>query len=188
MESADAVRQLMNSANEDILNEIRTTEQLQNTVYNDFLDLLTTENFFAPLLQSKSKELVGRFCINSRIAVHAAYITCGTSVFLDSPGHFEVTFTSSGLANVSSSWDQYFCIALTNNLSPYVQNKIRFTLSTKGWKCWWANGKFLFQPSMDAKLIEESVLLASLYPQEITRTDAVHRSPLTFDWTTACNS
>lgn len=188
MESADAVRQLMNSANEDILNEIRTTEQLQNTVYNDFLDLLTTENFFAPLLQSKSKELVGRFCINSRIAVHAAYITCGTSVFLDSPGHFEVSFTACGLPNVSMSWDQYFCVALTGNLSPYVQNKIRFTLNTKGWKCWWTNGKFCFQPSMDAKLIEESVLLASLYPQEITRTEAVHRSPLAFDWTTACNS
>jgi hypothetical protein len=184
MESADAVRQLINSANEDILKEIRTTEQLQNTVYNDFLDLLTTENFFAPILQSKSKELVGRFCIHSRLAVHAAYISCGTSAFLDSPGHFEVTFTSSGLANVSSSWDQYFCVALTTNLSPYVQNKIRFTLSTKGWKCWWTAGKFLFQPSMDARLIEESILLSSLYPREVERTDAVHRSPLVIDWST----
>ena len=188
MESADSVRQLINSANEDILKEIRSTEQLQQSVYNDFLDLLTNENFFSPLLQSKSKELVGRFCINSRIAVHAAYISCGSSVFLDSPGHFEVSFTASGLANVSASWDQYFCAALTSNLSPYVQNAIRFSLSTKGWKCWWTNGKFLFQPSMDARLIEESILLASLYPREIERKEPVHRSPLVVDWTTLANS
>ena len=188
MESADTIRQLINSANEDILKEIRTTEQLQNTVYNDFLDILTTDNFFSPLLQSKSKELVGRFCIHSRVAVHAAYISNGTSAFLDSPGHFEVSFTASGLANVSSSWDQFFCTALTTNLSPYVQNKIRFTLSTKGWKCWWANGKFNFQPTMDAKLIEESILLSSLYPRDVERTEAVHRSPLVVDWTTLTNS
>ena len=96
MESADTVRQLINTANEDILKEIRNTEQLQNSVYNDFLDLLTTDNFFSPLLQSKSKELVGRFCVQSRIAVNATYQTAGTAEFLDSPGHFEITFTSSG--------------------------------------------------------------------------------------------
>lgn len=188
MESSDAVRQLINSANEDILKEIRATEQLQNSVYNDFLDLLTTENFFSPLLQSKSKELVGRFCINSRIAVNASYQTAGTAEFLDSPGQFEISFTSSGIANVSSSWDQYFALSLTSNLSPYVQNKVRFQLSTKGWKCWWAKGKFIFQPAMDSKLIEESLLLASLYPREVTRIEAVHRSPLCIDWSMPANS
>ena len=188
MESADTVRQLINTANEDILKEIRNTEQLQNSVYNDFLDLLTTDNFFSPLLQSKSKELVGRFCVQSRIAVNATYQTAGTAEFLDSPGHFEITFTSSGLANVSSSWDQFFCISLTTNLSPYVQNSVRFKLSTKGWKCWWNHGKFFFQPSMDAKLIEESILLASLYPKDITRTEATHRSPLVIDWSMPINS
>ena len=187
MESADAVRQLINSANEDILKEIRCTEQLQQTVYNDFLDLLTIENFFAPLLQSKSKELVGRFCINSRIAVNASYQTSGSAEYLDSPGHFEITFTSSGLANVSSSWDQYFSQALTLNVSPYVQNSVRFSLTTKGWKCWWANGKFFFQPSMDAKLIEESILLASLYPRDVPRTEPAHRSPLLIDWSMPLN-
>lgn len=187
MESADAVRQLISCANEDILKEIRSTEQLQQTVYNDFLDLCTNENFFLPLLQSKSKELVGRFCVHSRIAVHATYQTCGSAEYLDSPGHFEIVFTSSGLANVSSSWDQYFSQALTLNLSPYVQNSVRFSLSTKGWKCWWAHGKFYFQPAMDAKLIEESILLASLYPQEIKRTEPVHRSPLLIDWSMPIN-
>jgi hypothetical protein len=182
MESADAVRQLINTANDDILKEIRSTEQLQQTVYNDFLDLLTNENFFAPLLQSKSKELVGRFCIHSRISVHATYQTSGAAEYLDSPGHFEIEFTSSGLANVSSSWDQYFSQSLTTNLSPYVQNTVRFGLSTKGWKCWWANKKFMFQPAMDAKLIEESILLASLYSsRDAPRTEAVHRSPLLLD-------
>ena len=188
MESADAVRQLINTANDEILQEIRTTEQLQNTVYNDFLNLLTNEDFFAPLLQSRSKEIVGRFCIHSRIAVHAEYVTCGTSAFLDSPGHFQVTFTSCGLPNVSMSWDQHFCLALTNNISPYVQNNVRFTMSTRGWKCWWAHGKFFFQPAMDAKLIEESILLAGLYPREVERNEAVHRSPLVVDWTMPANS
>lgn len=184
MESADAVRQYLNTANEEILKEIQTTERLQSSVYNDFIELLTNDLFFIPILQSKSKELVGRFCIKSLISIHAVYRTYGTSEFLDSPGHFEIEFTSSGIPQVSAAFDQYFSKSLTSHLSPYVQNNIRFRLSTSGWKCWWANNKFCFQPAADAKMIEESILLANLYtPLEITRKEPVQRSPLCLDST-----
>jgi hypothetical protein len=184
MESSDAVRQYINIANEEILKEIQNTERLQGSVYNDFLEVLTNEHFFIPILQSKSKELVGRFCLKSFISVHAIYKTYGTSEFLDSPGHFEIEFTSSGLPQVSAAFDKYFSKSLTTHLSPYVQNNIRIQLSAKGWKCWWAEGKFCFQPAADAKLIHESLLLASLFtPTEIPRKDPVHRSPLLLDST-----
>jgi hypothetical protein len=184
MESADAVRQYINTANDDILKEIQSTERLQSSVYNDFIELLTNEHFFIPLLQSKSKELVGRFCLKSLIAIRALYRTYGTSEFLDTPGHFEVEFTSAGIPQVSMAFDQYFSKSLTTNLSPYVQNNIRFRLSTSGWKCWWADGKFCFQPAADSKLIQESILLANLYtPMDMTRKDPVQRSPLCLDST-----
>jgi hypothetical protein len=189
MESADSVRQYLTLANEEIFNEIKTTEKLQLGVYNEFLDLLTNDLFFVPILQSKSKELVGRFCINSRIAIRAVYRTYGTCEFVDTPGHFEIEFTSSGLPNVSSAFDQYFSQSLTTHLSPYAQNNIRFTLSTKGWKCWWREGKFSFQPNSDAQLIADAGLLSSLFPSTHhptefwPRTEPVHKSHLCYDWT-----
>ena len=185
MESADSVKPYLIAANEEIFKEIKNTEQLQLSVYNEFLDLLTNELFFIPILQSKSKELVGRFCINSRIAIHGVYRTYGTCEFMDSPGHFEIEFTSSGLANISAAFDQYFSQSLTSHLSPYVQNSIRFTVSTKGWKCWWREGKFNFQPTSDARLIAEASLLASLFPEQVDekRVDPVKRLPICYDWT-----
>jgi len=179
MESADAVRSHLNIANEEIFKEIQSTERLQKKVYLEFLDLLTNDLFFIPILQSRSKEIVGRFCINSRIAVHCVYRTYGTSDFLDSPGHFEIKFTSSGLEGVSAQFDQYFSQSLTTHLSPYVQNSIRFMLSTKGWKCWWRDGLFCFQAAADTKLIEEAGLLASLYPVVLNeKKEPAHRSSL----------
>jgi hypothetical protein len=185
MESSDSVRTYINAANEDFLKELQTTEKLQLSVYNDLLLLLTKELFFQPLLESRSKQIVGRFCLLSNIAINASYLSYGTSEFLDAPGHFELEFASSGLPNVSSTFDSHLSASLTRNPTPHVKKTIRSKLNSLGWKAWWYDGKFCFQAIPDSKLIEETILLANMYssiPDFILPTEtSVHQSPIVYD-------
>lgn len=194
MESSNNIQPFILSANEDVLRELKSTETLQLSVYNQLLDLLTKDIFFEPLLKSKSKELVGRFCLQSTIAIHASYISYGASEYMDTPGHFEIEFTASGIPNISASFDSHFCEALSVNPSPFVKKIVRAKLEALGWKAWWYDGKFNFQSIPDSELIKEAIYVGKFYnpiPEfnwEINKDEwkeakPVSKSPLLFDHT-----
>lgn len=164
MESADNVKNLITSAEAAILQEAKSTESLQFKIYFSFLDLLTNDRFFKPLLACPARELKGRFCLESCISVHAQFYTPGLSQFRDSPGYFKISFISCGLPNVTAAFDTDICASLTAALSPYVRTHVENHLKILGWECWWTNTHFCFQEANRYYLIQDSILLGSLFP------------------------
>jgi hypothetical protein len=164
MESADNVKNLITSAEASILEEAKSTERLQHKLYFEFLNLLTNERFFTPLLTSLSREIVGRFCLESRMAINASFYTPGLTQFRDSPGYFQVSFISSGLPNITLSFDKNLCLSLTSALSPHVRKCVETHLKQLGWECWWTSTHFCFQEANRYYLIQDSILLGSLFP------------------------
>jgi hypothetical protein len=164
LESADNVRNLITEAERVFFEEKKSIERMQHQIYSEFLDLLTSENFFIPLLTSVSKEIVGRFCLQSRIAIHASF--CSPGQFIDAPGFFKVSFTSTGLPNVSQAFDLNASQSLTMAPSPYVKSLVRLQMEAVGWKCWWTATHFCFQECNEFKLIQDAIRLGTLFAMD----------------------
>jgi hypothetical protein len=161
LESADNVRNLITEAERVFFEEKKSIERMQLNVYQELLDLLTNENFFIPLLTSVSKEIVGRFCLQSRIAIHATF--CSPGKFIDAPGFFKIRFTSTGLPNVSKAFDTNASQSLTMAVSSYVKTMVRVQMDAVGWKCWWTDTHFCFQECNEFKLVQDALRLGSLF-------------------------
>lgn len=166
LESADNVRNLITEAERVFFEEKQSIERMQLRVYQEFLDLLTCENFFTPLLTSVSKEIVGRFCLQSRIAIQASF--CSPGQFIDAPGFFKILFTSTGSPNVSQAFDANASQSLTMALSNYVKSMVRRQMEAAGWKCWWTPTHFCFQECNEFKLVQDAIRLGSLFNVDTT--------------------
>jgi hypothetical protein len=173
MESADlGLKELMVTRAEDVRDLTRQTEQQcfnskqqlelnQLQLYMNFLELLTTADFFTPLLSSPSRELNGKFHPKSNIWIHASFLCPGD--FVDTPGYFRVRFVSSGFSpkTAFSKWDDNFCSKATTCLSPYVQSRIRYHMERQGWKVWWTSEYFCFQDNHEFKLVQDAIKLST---------------------------
>jgi hypothetical protein len=189
MESADRmfsfatardVRNLIVAAEQDHLASKKRYELSQCDFYQTFMNSLTTERFFNPILTSTSKELIGRFIPSSRISIHASFVTPGE--FTDTPGYFQVKFLSAGHPNWTHEYDKCFCENLIQRVTPYTQQKVRDCMEIHGWKVWWTLNHFCFQDANEYNLVQDALILGSLYkdivPQAL-KTSKVDSSCLT---------
>lgn len=159
--SAQEVRNAIVKAEEEHLIAKQRFEKLQSDFYSAFTNLLTAEEFFSPLLTSASKEIVGRFSLRSRISVHACFISPGK--YTDTVGYFQIKFLSMGNSNVTQEFDTNFCEKAIHQLSPYVQNCVQKCFETYGWKVWWTPTHFCFQDANEYRLVQDALILGSLY-------------------------
>ena len=170
--TARDVRNLIVAAEQDHLASKKRYEQTQYDFYQTFMQSLTTERFFNPLLTSTSKELIGRFTPSSRISIHASFITPGE--YIDTPGYFQIKFLSAGHPNWTQEHDQSFCQNLISRITPYTQQKTRERMELHGWKVWWTSTHFCFQDANEYQLVQDALILGSLYqdilPKEFNTT------------------
>jgi hypothetical protein len=160
MESAENVRNQIILAEAEMLNDMKKLEAMQLSIYEELLSVLTTEIFFQPLLTSKAKEIVGRFCLKSNLSIHAYFES--PPCFTIGPGVFKIQFISSG-RDVSQKYDLNLCTTLILALAPSVKTYVKTTVEKLGWKCWWTTTYFCFQPSDEFEKIQEAKLLGSLF-------------------------
>ena len=164
------VRNLIVQAEQDHLATKKRNEAAQISFYRTFFQCLTTERFFAPLLTSTSKELIGRFNASSRMSIHASFITPGS--YHDTPGYFQIKFLSAGMNNWTQEYDEAFCSNLTARITPYVQEHTRKIMEAHGWKVWWTPTHFCFQDANEYQLVQDALILGSLY-QDIVPKDVL---------------
>ena len=161
MESAENVKNQIILAEAEMANDMKKLERVQHLIYDELLSVMTTELFFQPLLTSKSKELVGRFCLKSTLSIHAVFESPPS--FTIGPGVFKIQFLSSGLNNVTQKYDMDLCTSLILTLAPSVRTHVQTTLETLGWKCWWTTTHFCFHESDESAKIADAKLLGNLF-------------------------
>jgi hypothetical protein len=159
--TASDVRNAILQAEREVFTAKWNLENAQLDFYMNFINLLTTIDFFNPLLTSVSKEIFGRFNSRSKISVHAAFLSPGE--FCDSPGYFQVRFLSSGFPNITPQWENDFCKKAHCNVSPYVQKRVRFFMEKQGWRVWWTPEHFCFQDSNEFYLVQDAMSLTSFF-------------------------
>lgn len=160
--TASDVRHAILQAERECFSVKQNLENLQLDFYMTFINLLTATEFFLPILNSVSKEIIGRFNPRSRICIHAAFVSPGE--FCDTPGYFKVRFLSrSGFTNTTVEYDREFCKKATSTLSPYVQKRVRFYMEQKGWKVWWTTDHFCIQDANEYQLVQDALTLGSLF-------------------------
>jgi hypothetical protein len=159
--AASDVRNAILQAEREVFTTKWNLENAQLDFYMNFINLLTTIDFFNPILTSVSKEIFGRFNPRSKISVHATFLSPGE--FCDSPGYFQVHFLSSGFPNITPSWENDFCKKAHCNVSPYVQKRVRSFMENKGWRVWWTPDFFCFQDANEYHLVQDAMTLGSFF-------------------------
>lgn len=160
--SAYDIRNAIVEAEREQLNKKQRHEERQLEFYLTFINRLTAAEFFSPLLTSVSHELIGRFHPKSRTSIHASFIT--PSDYFDAPGYFQIKFLSSGLLEYEGyDMDIDFCRKLVESITPFVGKKVIELMDIKGWRVWWTKTHFCFQDKNEWQLIQDSMLIGSLY-------------------------
>jgi len=160
--SAYDIRNAIVEAEREQLIKKQRHEERQLEFYLTFMNRLTAAEFFSPLLTSVSHELIGRFHPKSRTSIHAEFIT--PSDCYDAPGYFQVKFLSSGLLEYEGyEMDVEFCRKLVESVTPFVAKKVHELMDIKGWRVWWTKTHFCFQDKNEWQLIQDSMLIGSLY-------------------------
>jgi len=174
--SAHDIRNAIVEAEREQLRNKQRYEERQLDFYLSFVNRLTAVDFFAPILSSVSHEIIGRFHPKSRMSIHAEFITPSDSY--DSPGFFQIRFLNSGLVETAEGgeFDIDFCRKLVESVTPYVMRRVSEVMSLKGWRAWWSKSHFCFQDKNEWQLIQDSMLIGSLYRDVIFRDAEEHSS------------